>query len=203
MDVKEEPPERNVSCVDSKNQALPVDNTAETAVKIKVEEIFPCETAGCNINEPSEDIEQEHKLPCLLVKILQEQESEAPNLHIEQIAWILSKRYKYFYTIPPYMIVEMVKDLIETEPFVKGFTIILNEDDHCVLLSCDTDDASLEYVRYEIKMEYDDNEMNVRADPPMSDTDNGTPGEVKYEGSFDIESGKMITGNLLFLLTFK
>lgn len=98
--------------------------------------MFPC---GCNTKKAREEGEPEHTLQCLLVKILRDSTS-TPNIHIEQICAILSKRYKYFYDIPPYILVRMIRELIETEPFVHGgSTIILKEDDHCALLSIDSE----------------------------------------------------------------
>lgn len=184
MNFKEEPPEIGFHSVSELgSQAI--------GVKIKVE-TFPCDTTGCNIKEQREDLEPEHTLQCLLVRALQE--SENTNTHIEQICTILSKRYKYFYNIPPYILVGMIKDLIETEPMVKGLTIILNEDDHCVLLSCDAEASSLEYVKQEIKLEHDT--LDIRADSPnleslMFDLADGG-GELKYESSVDIETGTCI-----------
>lgn len=200
MNLKEEPPESGFHSVcELGTQAM--------GVEIKIEDTFPCDTTGCNSKELKEVEEPDHTLQCLLVKILQE--SETPNIHIEQIRTILSERYKYFYHIPPSNLVVMIKNLIETEPLVKGLTIILNEDDHCVLLSCDTESTSLEYVRYEIKMEYDDDDMDARVDPPghelMSDVHNELSDQVKHEDLSDIDSGsssfpeRVITGTYLIL----
>lgn len=159
---------------------------AQADVKIKVEETFPCDTNGCNIKEPREHLEPEHALLCLLVKILQE--FELPKIHIAQICTILSKSYKYFYNMPPYILVGKIKDLIEKQPMLKE--VILNEDDPCVLLSCDTEAKSLGYVKQEIKLEHD-----VRADSAIFDLSNGVP-----ESSVEMGTGTYLLLLLIIIL---
>lgn len=192
LHVKQEPSEIDYNLG---NQEFPIDNTNTTYFKIKIEEeTFPCDTAGCDTKEIREYLEPEHKLQCLIVKILQE--SETASIHIEEMCAILSRSYQFYYNIANYILVKMIRDLIDTEHFVNGTTIILNEDDHCVLLSCcDT----------EIKLEND--AMDERAaspEPLMSDKYQMTE-VIMYEQPVKVEPGsenfqeKCIKGMFLLL----
>ncbi|KAL5293058.1 hypothetical protein ACFFRR_011683 [Megaselia abdita] len=122
-----------------------------------VEDVFPCGVStGCNKSRTEN--EPEHLLQCLLVKILKE--FKKPNVHIEQLCSILSKRYKMFNNIPIQTFICRIKDAINKKSSVKEYKIVLSDEDHCILLPSEKEVISLdsedeEEVRQELKREYD------------------------------------------------
>lgn len=110
-------------------------DTVRSAPRTK--ERFPCSTSGCNSKESTDNGQPEHMLLCLIVKILEQ--FTIPNIHIDQLSKILSKRYSYFSNKP-------IKDLIQNEQSFRDYKIVLNERNRCVLIpnqevvSLDTDD---------------------------------------------------------------
>lgn len=93
---------------------------------------FPCSIkSGCN-KQPQDEREPRHTLLCLLVKILQE--SSTPSLLIEKIRTVLSESYRYYYNIPPFKLIRMIRQTIGNENNFKSFKIILTDDDHCIWL---------------------------------------------------------------------
>ncbi|KAL5293056.1 hypothetical protein ACFFRR_011681 [Megaselia abdita] len=146
-----------------KNETIVIDDCDDVEIVenlkkgLRIKEIFPCSVStGCNENRKK--YQPEHLLQCLLVKILKEFKN--PNIHIENICSMLSKRYKFFYNIPPYDLVRMIKDTIKNKKFLKKFKIVLSEKNHCVLLPSEDEVISLdsedeEDLGREIKMEYE------------------------------------------------
>ncbi|KAL5293057.1 hypothetical protein ACFFRR_011682 [Megaselia abdita] len=124
---------------------------------LKIKDVFPCGiSSGCNPTKRED--EPEHLLQCLLVKILKE--FKTPSIHIEQICTIFSKRYKFFYNIPPYKLVRMIKDTIKRKNCLNQYKIVFSGKEHCVLLPSEDEVISLDSddeddVRHEIKLEYD------------------------------------------------
>lgn len=164
---------------------------------LKMKDIFPCAVStGCNkspnVGEP------EHMLRCLIVKILKE--FRTPNIHIEQLCTILSKRYKYFYNMPPYTLVRRIKDAINnSEDFLKIYKIVLNEKEHCVLLP-DKDEVILldsedeDDVKREIKLEYDamvkkesSDSLKIVAVESMVTDDDGISQVINIRSDDDLE----------------
>lgn len=148
-------PESEVITIEDEDDVTIIENRKGL---LKMKELFPCAVStGCrkspNAGEP------EHILRCLIVKILKE--FKTPNIYIEQLCTILSKRYKYYYSIPPYTLVRMIKDAInKTEDFLKTYKIMLNEKQHCILLPnedevIDLDSEDEDDVNREIKLEYE------------------------------------------------
>lgn len=120
------------------NEVILIDDSDDVGIaeNAKLKDVFPCTVTRCN--ESREHGEPEHALQCLIVKILKENK---PPVHIEKLCTYLSKRYKYYYNIPYYRLVPLIKSSIKTQQSrLKHLKVVLNEKDECVLLPNEDED---------------------------------------------------------------